>query len=88
MIFAVIGHNTINNPEIFSSVRGFPGCTVSKAMFALYNIRELLRRREKSYRIGLLPHRNGDLGMISVPERRCGASISKVESPISDRCSC
>ena len=83
----MIGHNTINNPEIFSSVHGFPGCTVSKAMFTLYNIRQLLRRREKSYWIGLLPHSNGDFGMISVPERSCEMPISKVESHISDRCS-
>ena len=36
----------------------------------------------KSYRIQLLfTHKNGDFGAISVTERSCAASISKVEPP-------
>ena len=42
----------------------------------------------KLYRIVLLfTRKNGDFGAISVTERSCAASISKVESYISDRCS-
>ena len=57
-----------------------------KAMFTLYRIAFAPAR--KPYRIRLLfTHENGDFGAISVTERSCAAPISKLMSPISDRCS-
>ena len=55
-------------------------------MFTLYRIAFAPPR--KSSRIELLfTHKNASGGAISGTERDCAASISKVESQISDRCS-
>ena len=63
------------------------GVSTTKVMFTLYRIAFAPARRP--YQIGLLfTHKSGDFGVISVTERSCAARISKVESHISDRCSC
>ena len=49
---------------------------------------EYLWRRYENHTGGLLfIHKNCDFGAISVAERNCAASISKMESHIGDRCS-
>ena len=47
----------------------------------------LLRMHENHTGYGFCSQRNGDFGAISVTKRSCAASIFKVESHISNRCS-
>ena len=60
-----------------------PPCVDTKVMFTLYRITSA-RPRKKTGLIELLfthfTHKNGDFGAISVTERNCAASISKVKS--------
>ena len=59
---------------------------LTQALFTLYRMSFAPVR--KPYQKGLLfIHKDGDFCAISVTERNCAATVTKVESHISDRCS-